>query len=175
MKKNKLITPIVMMGLFGMLFLNGGCVGYHLGNTLPPGLSSITVPVFINDTREPGLETIVTAATIQEFQKDGSLKVLPKDQANCILEVKIKKSELTPLRYRPDQATTANEYRLTLTADVIVKRLPGNEVIVNATGVIGFSTFTALADLPSARRAALPKTSADLGQRIVRTIVEYWQ
>jgi len=174
MKRNKIFAPIPAMVVLGLMVITGGCTGYKLGNTLPPGITSITIPIFINDTREPGLETIVTAATIQEFQKDGSVKVLQKTQANSLLEVKIKKVELAPLRYRQDQITTANEYRLTLTADVIVRKLPSNEIIVNTQGIIGFSTFTALADLPSARRSALPKAAADLGQRIVKCVVEYW-
>jgi hypothetical protein len=78
------------------------------------------------------------------------------------------------VRYRRDKAVTANEYRLTLTADVILRKLPGNEVMVNTTGVIGFTTFPVLSDLPSARRAALPKAAADLGQRIVKCVIEYW-
>lgn len=175
MNKNKRFTPVALTGILGLFLLTSGCTGYHLGNTLPPGLSAITIPIFINETKEPGLETRITAATIQEFQKDGSLKVVQKEQANCVLEVRVKKSELEPLRYRRDQAITASEYRLTLTADVVLRKLPGNEVLVNTTGVIGFTTFTALADLPSARRAALPKASADLGQRIVKCVVEYWQ
>ncbi len=174
MKKNKTSISLTLGGLLGLLLIAGGCAGYHLGNTLPPGLTSINIPVFINDTKEPGLETRVTAATIQEFQKDGSLKVLPKEQANSILEVKIKKYELSPLRYRTDQTITAKEYRLTLTADVILRKLPSKEIMVETSGVIGFTTFTALSDLPSARRSALPKAATDLGQRIVKCVVEYW-
>lgn len=174
MKRNNSFTPVALLAIFGLLLITGGCTGYKLGNTLPPGVTSITIPVFINDTKEPGLETTVTAATIQEFQKDGSMKVVQKSQANSLLEVRIKKSTLEPLRYRRDQAVTANEYRLTLTADVIVKKLPSNEIMVNATGVIGFTTFQVLADLPSARRAALPKAASDLGQRIVKSVTEYW-
>ncbi len=174
MKSNKLFSALPVIGLFIGILMTGGCTGYHLGNTLPPGITSITIPVFINDSKEPGLETTVTGATIQEFQKDGSLRVLQKDQANSLLEVRIKKSELEPLRYRSNEKITANEYRLTLTADVILRKLPSNEVLVNTTGVIGFTTFIVLADLPSARRAALPKAAADLGQRIVKCVVEYW-
>ncbi|MEI6563941.1 MAG: LptE family protein [bacterium] len=173
MKRSKPFRSINVMGLLGLLMMAGGCVGYHLGNTLPPGITSITIPVFINEAKEPGLESIVTAASIQEFQKDGSLKVLQKE-ANSILEVTIRKSELEPLRYRQDRAITANEYRLTLTADVVLRKLPGKEIVVNTKGVIGFTTFTALADLPSARRQALPKAATDLGQRIVKCVVEYW-
>ena len=174
MKRNNPSLWFCLAGFTCLLLVNAGCVGYKLGSNLPPGVTSITVPVFMNEVKEPGLETIVTSATIQEFQKDGSLKVLQKEQANSILEVTVRKYELEPLRYRRDQATTAKEYRLILTADVILKKLPSNEIVVNTKGVIGFTTFTALADLPSARRLALPKAASDLGQRVVKCVVEYW-
>ena len=174
MKRNSLLMKLSTVVFASLLLTSGGCVGYNLGSSLPPGVTSINIPVFINNANEPGLETIVTGATIQEFQRDGSLKVLPKEQANSILEVTIRKYELEPLRYRQDATTTAKEYRLTLTADVILRKLPSKEIVVNSTGVIGFSTFTALSDLPSARRTALPKAASDLGQRIVKCVVEYW-
>ena len=163
-----------LLGLASLVLATSGCVGYKLGSNLPPGITSINIPVFTIEAKEPGLETILTGAAIQEFQKDGSLKVLPKEQANSILEVTVRKYELEPLRYRRDKATTAKEYRLILTADVILKKLPSNEIVVNTKGVIGFTTFTALADLPSARRLALPKAASDLGQRVVKCVVEYW-
>jgi len=175
MKKNNLFSWAGALGLATLLLVGlPGCVGYKLGSNLPPGITSITIPVFINESKEPGLENVVTAAAIQEFQKDGSLKVLAKDKANSILEVTIRKYELSPLRYRKDTAITANEYRLTLTADVVLRKLPSKEAVVTTRNVIGFTTFTALSDLPSARRSALPKAASDLGQRIVKCVVEYW-
>jgi len=174
MKRNSLFSWVGAAGLASLLFILPGCTGYKLGSNLPPGITSVTIPVFINEAKEPGLESILTGAAIQEFQKDGSLRVLPKERANSILEVRVRKYELEPLRYRRDAAITANEYRLTLTADVILRKLPGNEIVVNTRNVIGFTTFTALSDLPSARRLALPKAASDLGQRIVKCVVEYW-
>jgi len=151
-----------------------GCAGYRLGSNLPKGITSICIPIFSNDTKEPGLESILTSAVIQEFQKDGSLKVLSREYATCLMEVTIRKYELEPLRYQQGQSLTAQEYRLNITADVIVRRLPGKEIMVDNKGIVGFTTFAALADLPSARRTALPKAAADLGQRLVQCIVEYW-
>lgn len=175
MKRNNLPILSGMLVLAAALLLTTpGCVGYKLGSNLPPGITSINIPVFVNEANEPGLETILTGATIQEFQKDGSLKVLARDQADSILEVTVRKYQLEPLRYRRDQAVTAQEYRLTLTADVVLKKRGSNQVVVDTKGVIGFTTFTALSDLPSARRQALPKAAADLGQRVVKCVVEYW-
>ncbi len=153
---------------------SSGCIGYKLGNNLPPGVHSVAVPVFMNETGEPGLETLTTSAAIQEFQKDGSLKVSDRATADTVVEVTLKKYTLTPLRYRSERTTTAKEYRLTLVADVVWKKLPGQEVLARNSKVEGYKDFEALADLPSARRDALPDAAADLAHRIVRTVVEYW-
>lgn len=169
------IRPLLALTLLALLVASSGCVGYKLGGNLPPGITTINIPLFVNEAHEPGLESILTRAAIQEFQKDGSLKVVAsRDGASCVMEVTIRKYDLEPLRYRKDQNVTAQEYRLNLTADVIVRKIPGKEIIVNTPGIVGFTTFTVLADLPSARRQALPKAATDLGQRLVKCIVENW-
>ena len=52
-----------------------GCVGlgYRLGSSLPPDIRSVYVPVFVNRTGEPRVETEATRAAKQEFQRDGTL------------------------------------------------------------------------------------------------------
>jgi hypothetical protein len=151
-----------------------GCVGYKLGSNLPPNIHSVAVPVFVNQSGEPALETLTTSATIQEFQKDGSLKVADRSTADTVVEVTLKKYKLAPLRYRSDKATTAREYRLTLVAEMTWLRLPGREILAGPLRVEGYADFEALTDLPSARRDALPEAADDLAHRIVRTIVEHW-
>lgn len=151
-----------------------GCVGYRLGSNLPPGIQTVFVPVFVNETSEPGLETPTTSAAIAEIQKDGSLRVTTREVANCVLEVKLRDYKMNPLRYRRDDTSTAQEYRLDLTADYVLKRLPGNEIIAQGKGVTGFTDIVSLADLPSARKAALPAAATDLAHRIIREITEYW-
>jgi hypothetical protein len=162
---------IVCGALLPML---AGCIGYTLGNTLPPNIRSVAVPVVANEANEPGLETLVTSAVIAEFQRDGSLKVRPREQAHSVIEVKLTHYSLAPLRYRKDQNTTAQEYRLTLRADVTLRRLPGREIVTQTKDVEGFADFVSLTDLPSSRRDALPKAAADLARRVVKTVVEYW-
>jgi hypothetical protein len=164
---------VLALGLF-LIAPHTGCVGYKLGSNLPPGIRSVFVPMFINDTGEPGLESPTTSAAIEEIQKDGSLQVRPRDQADCVLEVKLTTYKLVPVRYRKDQTTTAQEYRLELTADFVLKKLPGNEIVAQGTKIVGFTNLQALSDLPSARRTALQPTARDLAYRIIREITEYW-
>jgi hypothetical protein len=151
-----------------------GCTSYHLGSALPPNLKTIYVPTFANETGHPQLEFDTTSATLREFQKDGTLKVTSQDQADAILETKLVRYELVPLRYRSDQRTTANEYRLILTADVVLLDGRTRKVLMQTSGVIGESTFLATSDLQAQERNALPTAARDLAHHIVETVVEYW-
>ncbi len=171
---NTRLVPVAFsLALFLIMPLTG-CVGYRLGSNLPPGIHTVYVPIFVNDTGEPGLETLTTSAAIAEIQKDGTLRIAPREQANCVLEVKLRSYKMNPLRYRRDQTTTAQEYRLDLTADYVLKKLPGNEIVSQGNGITGFTDVQSISDLPSARKAALPATAADLAHRIIREITEYW-
>jgi hypothetical protein len=161
------------MAALAALAVAGGCVGYKLGSTLPPGIESVYVPTFINETGEPFVETETTRAAIQEFQKDGTLRVRDRAVADAILNVTVVEFELEPLRYERDRNKTTDEYRLTLTADVSFARAKDGEVLITRR-VKGETDFLPGGDLGSAKRAALPQAARDLAHDIVESVVEYW-
>ena len=163
----------ISLGMALVLLILPGCVGYRLGSALPPDLKSIYVRLFINKCNEPLLEIDTTNATIAEFQTDGSLRVVPADEADLILETTLTSLKLTPLRYDQSDMTKPNQYRLTLHASFVLKRAKTREII-NETSVIGESTFDFLGDLNSAKRTAIPTASEDLAKRIVEKVVETW-
>lgn len=162
------------LGMVLVLLTLPGCVGYQLGSTLPPDIKTIYVHLFINKSNEPLLEIDTTNATIAEFQKDGTLRIVPKDEADVLLETTLNSMTLTPLRY--DQTTDKvkpNEYRLTLNVSFVLKRAKTRE-IMNEASVIGESTFVFLGNLNSSKRSAIPAASEDLAKRIVEKVVETW-
>ena len=162
------------LGLALVLLTLPGCVGYRLGSTLPPDVQAIYVQLFINRCNEPLLEIDTTNATIAEFQKDGTLRIVPRDEADVLLETTLKAMTLTPLRY--DQVTDKakpNEYRLTLEVSFVLKRAKTREIL-NEASVIGESTFVFIGNLNSSKRAAIPAASQDLAKRIVEKVVETW-
>ncbi len=164
----------VLLGLALVLLPLPGCVGYRLGSTLPPDVKAIYVHLFVNKCNEPLLEIDTTNATIAEFQKDGTLRIVPKGDADVILETTLTGMILTPLRY--DQVIDKkkpNEYRLTLQVSFVLKRAKTKEII-NADSVIGESTFVFLGNLNSSKRTAIPAASEDLAKRIVEKVVETW-
>jgi hypothetical protein len=156
-----------------ILLAVSGCVGYQLGSTLPPGVNSVYVPTFLNETGEPFVEVEATRAAIQEFQKDGTLRVREREAADGILNVTMLKFQLEPLRFERDRNKTTDEYRLTLTAQVSFERAKDGEVIMTRV-VKGEADFEPAGDLSSAKRAALPVAARDLAHSIVESVVEYW-
>ena len=83
------------------LVLLWGC-GYQLTDKethLPPGITSIAIPTFANQTFEPGVEIPFTQAFLKEFIRDRRVKVLDKGEADSILEGTIKSFSLQSVSY----------------------------------------------------------------------------
>ncbi len=158
-----------------LVLISTGCsqMGYNLGTTLPEGLRSVHVPIFINETKEPLLENATTQATLEEFQREGTMKV-SKDQADTLLEVTLTDFVLEPLRYRKDESLTGQEYRIRIYANMVFSQThPEKKIMINKR-VIGEATFLLVGDLSSSKLTALPDAAENLGYHIVNDIVEYW-
>ena len=173
---NKRLPRLVSaLGLAAAVLLLPGCANYQLGSMLPAGVKSVYVPTFVNRTNEPLLESETTRAVIEQIQLDGSLKLADKDQADSILEVTLVDFRMDPLRYDTQRRTQATEYRMSITASVVLKRRSDDKVLVEEPRVMGEKDFTFTSDLTSSKRQFLPDAAQDLGHDITEKIVEAWQ
>ncbi|MFH0954294.1 MAG: LptE family protein [Verrucomicrobiota bacterium] len=153
-----------------------GCVGYRLGSMLPKEIRSVYIPTFVNETQEPLIERDTTDAAIREFQKDGTLQVAGSPEtADTVLTVTLTGYELSPISYDTARRTTANEYRITLTAAAVLTSRATGQVVAEAAKVQGESTFDVASDMTTMKRQNLPKAAADLAHGLVETVVEAWQ
>ncbi len=69
------------------LFLLLGC-GYQLVGKethVPPGLTSVAIPTFVNQTFEPGIEIHFTQGFLREFIRERRVKVLDRGDADSDL------------------------------------------------------------------------------------------
>jgi hypothetical protein len=153
----------------------GGCAGYRFGSMLPADIRTVAVPVFVNKTQEPGLEASCTAAAIEQFQFDGTVKVLPEGEADTVVRVTLKSYRLEPLRYDRDRATTTREYRVWLAADLEFGRTGTGEILlkrqIQADATLDVDEGL---DLAVSKDRALPEVAKDLARRVVESVVEYW-
>lgn len=151
----------------------GGCAGYRLGSALPPNVKSLHIPTFINKCGEPQVESETTKAAIQEFHKDGTLRVTSAAGADAALEVTLVDFKLEPLRYEKDMEKTVQEYRMKITAEITFRRGRTRELLMEKR-VEGESTFVLEGGLSESKRKALPVAARDLAHDIVESVVEFW-
>lgn len=169
--KLKLVRTVFSLAILALIW---GCAGYRVGSMLPDKYQSIAVPTVVNKTEEPLLQDEITSATISEFQMDGSLRIASEDRADAILNVQLTDFRLRPISYSDERSRMANEYRLYITASILLEDSVTEEVIVEAPAVQGATDFVVQGDLTSSKKSAIPDAARDLAHHIVEKVVEVW-
>lgn len=164
------INKILLLLSIPLIISSGISCGYRVGSLLPKDIKTVTVPMFINSTAEPELESIVTNGIIQEFIADGTLKITEEENADTLLIGEIIDYRREPLRFNKDEVT--REYRLLIAVKIIFKDLRRNEAIFENPRVEGYSTFFVGTSLPESERLAIPATVKDLAHHVVEKVVE---
>ena len=90
---------------------------------VPPGLNSVAIPTFANQTFEPGIEVPFTQGFLKEFIQDRRVKVVDRREADSILEGVIKSFHIFSVSY--DQSGFALEYQTTVVLDLTLKKRTG--------------------------------------------------
>lgn len=168
-----MLRRLFLVNMVAGVVVLGGCVGYRLGNMLPPDIRSVHVPTFVNKSGEPQIEIEATRATIRELQKDGSLEISSRSQANSVLEVTMTEYKLIPISFDRDSRRSPNEYRATITAEIVFRRRGETSALIKRE-LQGENDFTLVGDMATAKRTALPKAAKDLAHDIVESITDFW-
>ncbi len=90
---------------------------------VPPGLNSIAIPTFKNQTFEPGIEIPFTQAFLREFIQDKRINVVGRSEASCALEGIVKFFTIYSVSY--DRSGFTLEYQAYVTLDITLKDRTG--------------------------------------------------
>ncbi len=156
------------------VFLLSGCMGYQLGGTRPAGIETVHMAPVINKTEESAIELQVTRELRNRIQFDGRLKLRNRaEDADAILEVVLTDYTLSAIAFRSDLKTTAEQYRLRITA---VSTLQDSQTgaVLSESETYGETTFFFESDLTTSKRDALPRAAHELAKFIVDDLIERW-
>jgi hypothetical protein len=81
--------------------LLAGC-GYRLaggGAELPASARTVSVSLFRNSTREPGLELALRRAIEEEFRRRGPLEVVSESKGDLVVSGRIRRFQTTPVAF----------------------------------------------------------------------------
>jgi outer membrane lipopolysaccharide assembly protein LptE/RlpB len=114
--------PVAAGVLLAAVFAAAGC-GYRLrgtGSALPPGIRTVSVPVFKNLTTRFELDVKLTRAVIDELIARGKVAVgADPAAADAVLEGEITGFTASPIGFTG--AGQADRYTVTVTAKVVLK------------------------------------------------------
>ncbi len=160
-------TGIVTVTLLCLLLLSG--CGYQMVGKethVPPGLNSVAVPTFSNQTLEPGIEVPFTQGFLREFINDRRVRVVNRREADSILEGVIKSFDIYSVSY--DKSGIALEYQTTVVIDLILKKQSG-EILwkeQNFSETRWYRTSTSVLTSESNKAAAIQQIGRFMAERI---------
>ncbi len=114
---------VVFLTFLTVLLLGCGYQMVGMETHRPPGITSIAIPTFVNQTFEPGIEVPLTQGFLREFIQDRRVKVVDRKEADSILEGVIKSFQIHSISY--DRSGIAQEYQTTVKLDLALRRRNG--------------------------------------------------
>ena len=160
-----LALAVALLGL-------GGC-GYSFRGTLPSHIKTVAVPIFLNRTQEPGVDSIITKAVAQAFATNGRLRVVRPADADAILEGEIMSYGVWPIAFDP--ALNIQLYRLAVTLNLRMRDVRRNTVLFQQANVTEQADFRVVGPVSATiarEETALTQASAEIARSIVSLAID---
>jgi hypothetical protein len=151
------------------------CGGYQLGGNQPKsltGIKTIAVPMFSNATLHPRAEALATSAVANAIVLDGTYRIGSPDQADAILEGKLRSIKYSTIRGSRLDTQLPEELANTVTIEWTL-RDSRNPTRTLASGTsAGTSQLFASSNLQTARNNALPEALERAGEALVSRLAD---
>jgi len=132
------------------------------GNTLPPHIRTVSIPLFENGTSEFGIDQQLTDGIIQAVIRDNTLKIARAREGDSVLKGRITRVEDRAGQY--DQSESVSDYRIYLSVSVSFEDVRKQQVLWEET----FSQFgTYSGDRDEGIQEAVEKLTADIVTKTV--------
>ena len=178
MKLSSGLQPKYFSGILFFLLLIQGC-GYTHQATLPQNIKTIYVDTVKNKiptentyAYQPGLEIDITNAVIKGLQRDGNLKVVPREQADAVLQADLIGFEHEGLRF--SSLESVEEYRLYIVLNVVLKDNKTQQIIWQESNFSGDAEYVVTPVRSLGRQEAAERAVSRLAKNVVDRIVEDW-
>jgi hypothetical protein len=165
------MRPLIFFAICVAAILSAGCAGYHLGpvNGAVAGGKSIEIVPFNNQTPQPRLGDAVTQALRERMQTDGTYRLTTRGPGDVVVTGVITSYHREGVSFLRSDVTTAENYRVDITAHVMARE--GGKVLLDKN-VKGYTLVQVGTDLTDAERQSLPLLAEDLARNIAELLTE---
>ncbi|HEU4928686.1 MAG TPA: LptE family protein [Candidatus Krumholzibacteria bacterium] len=147
--------------------------GYGTTSKTAKDIKSIHVPFFENETAEPNLEISVTERVIENLVSDNTLKVVPEDGADAILDGRIVEFTNKPFSFNQD--LNAEEYIVVIRVTATLFNRRTNEPIWQDKSFQGDGSYF-IEQVADGRTFddAVQESLREITERILNLTVQDW-
>lgn len=149
-----------------------GC-GYSLRGHLPSHIQTIAVPIFVNKTQEPAVDSFITRAVVEAFSTNGRLRLARVEDADAILEGEIIGYAVDSIAF--DRNANVRLYRLRVTMNLTMRDLRQNTVLFRQANFSEKSDFRvqgAVSQTIAREETALRQAAVDIARAVVSLAVD---
>jgi len=155
-----------------LTLLAAGC-GYSTQGTLPSRVKTVAVPMFVNRTQQPGVESFITRAVVEAFSTNGRLRVVPAAEADAILAGEITGYTVDSIVFDAD--ANVRLYRLSVTLDLRMRDTRDNSVLFQQAAVreqADFRVAGVVSGTIAREETALRDAAVEIGRAIVSLAID---
>jgi hypothetical protein len=164
------ILAVSFLLLPATVFFLAGCSHYSVSGSLPSHIKAAAVPLFENETVEPGIVQEVTETVINAIISNGAMKVVGESQADAVVNGTIMNVRDEADTY--SRSEQAKQFRIRIFADVRFFDRRKNRVIWEEKGLEGWARYDASSS--SAREDAKKEALKMLANLIIDKTVAGW-
>jgi outer membrane lipopolysaccharide assembly protein LptE/RlpB len=142
--------------------------GYSFHGTLPDHIKTIGVPILINRTQQPAVESVITRAIVDAFATNGRLKVVRPEDADSILDGEVIGYSIGPIAVDPSLGV--QQYRLSVTLNLRMRDMRRNVVVFQQSGFSEQADFRVagnVAQTLSVEAGALQQAATEIGRSVM--------
>ncbi|HVP90889.1 MAG TPA: LPS assembly lipoprotein LptE [Terriglobales bacterium] len=164
------------MTLLAVALFSAAACGYHLrgtGSSLPPGIKTMSIPVFKNRTTRYELDLKLTRAVIDEMVARGKVAVAADaGRADAVLEGEVLSFSETPVAFTGQ--ARADRYTITVTARVVLRERATEKALFSNPSFVYVEEYEVPQgrDFESVESEAIDRVAAKFARSLVVAVLE---
>ena len=153
---------------FLILLLSNCGIYTFSGSALPAHIKTVSIPMFVNKTPQPGIAEEMTRMITQAYVSDNRLKVTEKN-ANSSLNVSITGYANDPFSY--DESGNVREYRVTIRASAVFRDEVKSSDIWSKDNIVCFGNYLASSETEETGKQLAMKQIANI---LIENTISGW-
>ncbi len=160
----------IILLVFTTVFVGCGIYTFS-GSTLPSYIKTVSIPVFVNKTMEPGIAEEMTRKVKQSYIRNNTLKIREKNAQSSLIVI-LNSYTNKPFTY--DQNGNVREYKVIISANATFKDEVKNKIIWEKNNIVCYGIYSINGQTRETERNGKEKAFTNLSNILIENTIAGW-